>query len=123
MKNNNINNTNNNTNNNVKFHFRGPERYYAVAGRQLDEATNDGTDNYLTPQSSPLKVTIITLVVITILAFILVAQKELIGDLHMHFTMALSQRIKSNPSLLNFKRQVVLLSKLLIVFLMKEMRD
>lgn len=72
MKNNNINNTNNNTNNNVKFHFRGPERYYAVAGRQLDEATNDGTDNYLTPQSSPLKVTIITLVVITILAFIII---------------------------------------------------
>ena len=29
------------------FRFRGPERYYAVAGRQLDERTNDGTDNYV----------------------------------------------------------------------------
>lgn len=72
MKNINNNNSNNNTNNNVKFHFRGPERYYAVAGRQLDEATNDGTDNYLTPQSSPLKTTIITLLVLTILACIII---------------------------------------------------
>ena len=31
----------------VKFKFRGRERYYAVAGRQLDEETNDGTDNYV----------------------------------------------------------------------------
>ncbi len=29
------------------FKFRGPERYYAVAGRQLDEETNDGTDKYV----------------------------------------------------------------------------
>ena len=31
----------------VKFKFRGRERYYMVAGRQLDEETNDGTDNYV----------------------------------------------------------------------------
>lgn len=36
-----------NNNEEVKFKFRGRERYYMVAGRQLDEETNDGTDNYV----------------------------------------------------------------------------
>ncbi len=40
-------NTNENDSNEAKFHFRGQERYYAVAGRQLDEETNDGSDKYI----------------------------------------------------------------------------
>ena len=36
-----------NNNEEVKFKFRGRERYYMVAGRQLDEETNDGTDKYV----------------------------------------------------------------------------
>ena len=39
--------TKENDSNETKFKFRGQERYYAVAGRQLDEETNDGSDRYI----------------------------------------------------------------------------
>ena len=68
----NMSNTYNNDQNKTKFHWRGPERYYAVAGRQLDEKTNDGTDGYIKEQSKPLKITLITLAALTILALAII---------------------------------------------------
>ena len=57
-----------NRSDNGNFHFRGRERYYAVAGRQLDEKTNDGTDDYIKEKSKQEKTTIASIIAVGIVA-------------------------------------------------------
>ena len=58
----------NNRSDNGNFRFRGRERYYAVAGRQLDEKTNDGTDDYIREKSKSEKTTIASIIAVGIVA-------------------------------------------------------
>ena len=50
------------------FRFLGPERYYHVAGRQLDERTNDGTDNFVNVQGNDEKTTFGSIIAVGIVA-------------------------------------------------------
>lgn len=61
-------NSENNNVKNTKFRFLGPERYYTVAGRQLDERTNDGTDNFVNVQGKDEKTTIGSVIAVGIVA-------------------------------------------------------
>ena len=60
--------------NGTDFRFRGPERYYAVAGRQLDNETNDGTDNYVNKKGSfVFGTSFASIVVVAIIGFVISA--------------------------------------------------
>lgn len=53
------------------YSYPGRERYYVVAGRQLDAETNNGTDGYIARQSAALKITLAKiLVVVFICSFV-----------------------------------------------------
>lgn len=54
-----------------KFHFLGRERYYTVAGRQLDRKTNDGTDDYIGEHAKSLGTTLKAIIAIAIVAITL----------------------------------------------------
>lgn len=61
----------NSVNENAKkndFRFLGPERYYHVAGRQLDEKTNDGTDDFVNIQGNDEKTTFGSIIAVGIVA-------------------------------------------------------
>lgn len=50
------------------FRFLGRERYYEVAGRQLDQKTNDGTDDYIGTHSNSLGATLKAVIAVAIVA-------------------------------------------------------
>ena len=53
------------------YSYPGRERYFVVAGRQLDAETNNGTDGYIARQSAALKITLAKiLVVVFICSFV-----------------------------------------------------
>ena len=60
-----------NGSNEGQFHFRGRERYYAVAGRQLDQKTNDGTDDYINEKSRHERTTLFSIIAVGIVAVVI----------------------------------------------------
>ena len=60
-----------NKTNNENFRFLGPERYYHVAGRQLDEMTNDGTEYYLEEKSRHARTVLASVIAVSIVVTVL----------------------------------------------------
>lgn len=60
-----------NKKNNENFRFLGPERYYHVAGRQLDEMTNDGTEYYLEEKSRHARTVLASVIAVSIVVTVL----------------------------------------------------
>ena len=57
--------------NKEEFRFLGPERYYHVAGRQLDERTNDGSEYYLEEKSRHARTVLASVIAVSIVVTVL----------------------------------------------------